>query len=205
MVSTHTTQSMQKYQTSNHPFHDVFSCFHVYVFFFFDCLKFTILLLFLLLGCGIREVSMKTMVLWAERKKKTCGPRGYGHFSRRVFSFNAKFTQIPTRMNAICIAWTVWMEPFVLHVLLPTKNTEQSRYSVQLKRNCVVVFRGSIWSNYVGVYGPNSRISVCLIWFCSFFLHFWDLNPIPSDRSEIFLVYRLHVPFNAEFANFPSH
>ena len=143
MVSNNTIPLNQCiYQISNHPLiyntHDVVLFFFIKktsinpfgVYFYYSVLVFNYLPIdnFVCFFCfwvyGIREVSMEKKVLWEKKKKKTSGLHGCSHFSRHVSLFNAKSTQIPTRVNAICIAWTVWMEPFALHVSLPTKNTD---------------------------------------------------------------------------------
>jgi len=71
-------------------------------------------------------------------KKKTSGHHGCNHFFKQVSLFNAKSTQIHTRVNAICIAWIVTMEPFVLFVLLLTNNIEQFRYQFLLSNQLIV-------------------------------------------------------------------
>ncbi|PNX93399.1 hypothetical protein L195_g016553 [Trifolium pratense] len=58
-------------------------------------------------------------------KKKTNGHHGYNHFFKQVSLFNAKSTQIHTRVNVTCFVWIVLMEPFVLLVLFLTNNIEQ--------------------------------------------------------------------------------
>lgn len=68
------------------------------------------------------------MMVKKKRKKMSSGRHGCDRLCKQASLFNAKFMRIPTRVNAICIAWTASTGPFARFASLLTETTGLFRY-----------------------------------------------------------------------------
>jgi hypothetical protein len=84
--------------------------------------------------------------VWMMVLKKTSGRHGCARFSKQASLFTARLTQIPTRVNAICTAWTAWMEPFALFALLLIETTALFRWAF-------LIFNEKSIYIYIYIYG----------------------------------------------------
>lgn len=80
----------------------------------------------------VQMMMMTTMIVKKKTKKMSSGRHGCDHLCKQASLFNAKSMRIPTRVNAICIAWTAPTEPFARFASLLTETTGLFRYHLIL-------------------------------------------------------------------------